>query len=134
MSFPAIYRLGVCIFSLVASLALIAGTGDKTEPDPRDNELMALARDPAKVRAGKRLYASTCLTCHGDEKNGIDAPSNLFDTKWYHGGLPSLIERNIANGILEKGMPAWKEALAPEDVAALTAYLLHVQLPKASSP
>ena len=127
-------RLAVCVFGLAASLSFGTGTQEQPQPGPRDDELLALAKDPAQVRIGKRLYAGTCLACHGDENNGIDAPSNLFDTKWYHGGLPSLIERNIAEGILEKGMPAWKEALAPEDVAALTAYLLNRQPPKTSAP
>jgi mono/diheme cytochrome c family protein len=129
IALPTYRRHAIVLALLCLSATFAAGTDaqEKALPGPRDDELTALAKDPAKVRTGKRLYAGTCLQCHGDEKNGVDAPSNLFDTKWYHGELPSRIERNIAEGILEKGMPAWKEALPPEDVAALTAYLLNRQ-------
>ncbi|HRE81385.1 MAG TPA: cytochrome c [Opitutaceae bacterium] len=117
-------------FVAAATLALFVSSlcaTDQPAPTARDEELLAWSKDSAKVRLGKRLYAATCLQCHGDEKNGVDAPSNLFDTKWYHGSTPSKIEQNIAAGLLEKGMPAWRDALAGNDIAALTAYLLNRQ-------
>jgi cytochrome c oxidase cbb3-type subunit 3 len=96
-------------------------------PDPmsaRDTELVAKSKDPAVVKEGKATYTSLCLTCHGAEQAKGDAPSNLFDSKWYHGGRPSEIERTILKGVVDKGMPGWGEVLPAEDTTAVTAYLL----------
>ncbi len=90
----------------------------------RDEALRKAATDASVVALGKENYASFCQACHGEEGNKADSPSNLFDTKWYHGGTPAEIEHTILTGVLEKGMPGWGEILAPEDTTALTAYLL----------
>jgi cytochrome c oxidase cbb3-type subunit III len=121
---------------LPAFLALIVFTAcaraDKPADDAaakRDAELLAAAKDSAIVKSGKATYNSTCMACHGDEKVKGDAPTNLFDTKWYHGGRPNEIEHTIQKGVIDKGMIAWGEALPPEDVTAVTAYILSRQKP-----
>jgi cytochrome c oxidase cbb3-type subunit 3 len=90
----------------------------------RDAELLAKAKDPVIVKDGKATYTSLCLACHGAEQAKSDAPSNLFDSKWYHGGRPSEIERTILKGVIDKGMPGWGEVLPENDTTAVTAYLL----------
>lgn len=100
-----------------------------TEPaGSRDAELLAAAKDTALVKQGREAYSSFCKSCHGEEKGQTsDAPSNLFDAKWYHGGKPSEVEHTVLTGIMEKGMPGWGEVLPAEDTTALTAYLLSFQ-------
>lgn len=105
-------------------------------PAERDGELLKASADPALVRQGRDLYSALCQACHGEEKSKASlpsAPSNLFDAKWYHGAQPNQIERTILNGLLEKGMPPWKEALPAEDTTALAAYLLSFQKPDAAT-
>ena len=113
-----------------------AGPAKKGSGD-RDAELRAAGADPALVRKGRETYVALCQACHGEEKakNTLsDAPSNLFDSKWYHGGQPAQIEKNILNGLLEKGMPPWKDALPAEDTTAVTAFLLSFQKGPSTAP
>lgn len=112
-----------------AGLLFAHGDEGKEAAAKRDAELLAAAKDPAQLKAGKAAYTSFCQACHADEKAKGDSPSNLFDAKWYHGGRPSEIERTVLQGILEKGMPGWGAVLPPEDTTAVTAYLLSFQKP-----
>ena len=94
----------------------------------RDAELVAASKDAALVKQGRESYASFCKSCHGEEKGqSSNAPSNLFDPKWYHGEKPSEIEHTMLKGVAEKGMPGWGEVLPTEDTTALIAYLLSFQ-------
>ena len=95
----------------------------------RDAELFAASKDAAIVKSGKETYTALCLACHGAANVKNDAPSNLFDDKWVHGGRPSEIERTLMKGVIEKGMVAWGEVLPPEDTTALVAYILSQQKP-----
>ncbi len=83
--------------------------------------------DPASVAKGKQNYEMFCLACHGAEDTTIDSPSNLFDSKWYHGSGRSGIENTIKSGISEKGMPGWEAMIPSEDISALVDYLISFQ-------
>lgn len=113
----------------LTSVGLLRATGD----DPvataakRDEELLAASKKASIVKSGKETYVGLCQTCHADPKAKGDSPSNLFDSKWFHGSRPHEIERTILQGVLEKNMPGWGAVLPPEDTTAVTAYLLSVQ-------
>ncbi len=129
---PSALRRLLLIAAGTAALAAWVPLGatakpEATPPQGRDAELLASARKPELVSVGKEIYAGLCKACHGEENVQGESPSNLFDTKWFHGGKPTDIERIIALGLLEKGMPAWGEVLPAEDVTAVVAYLLSVQ-------
>ena len=129
---PLFTSFAACAIALLAIafsvLAISArGATGSSSSDNRDAELLAARDNTAIVKQGKKTYRDLCQSCHGDEKVTGDAVSNLFDAKWYHGGRPAEVERNTLDGFLDKGMPAWKEVLPPEDVAAVTAYLLTFQ-------
>jgi len=84
--------------------------------------LLAVARDPAKLAAGRETFASTCSPCHAADGGGGIGP-NLTDAYWLHGGRPMDILHTINDGVLEKGMPAWGQSLNPEQVIAVAAYV-----------
>jgi cytochrome c oxidase cbb3-type subunit 3 len=108
----------------------VAWGGEEAESkvsEARDAELLAAAKKASVIKAGKATYLGLCQSCHADPKAKGDSPSNLFDTKWYHGSRPSEIERTIQQGVLDKGMPPWGPVLPPEDVADVTAYILSMQ-------
>lgn len=112
------------------SLAALVAEDVPAKPAPspeRDAALFAAAKDAATVKAGKETYTALCLACHGAEQAKGDSPSNLFDTKWYHGSRPSEIERTVLTGFLEKNMPPWGEVLPPEDTTAVVAFILSQQ-------
>lgn len=74
------------------------------------------------VAEGKAAYATNCTPCHGAAGEGIVGP-NLTDKFWIHGGKPDQIEKVIAEGVLEKGMPAWKPVVGETKVKQIAAYV-----------
>jgi mono/diheme cytochrome c family protein len=67
---------------------------------------------------GALLYKENCEGCHGARGAGGTAPA-----------LSSNIDKSIIeNGNMEKGMPAYKDKLTPEEITAIIDYLARAQL------
>ncbi len=76
------------------------------------------------VAAGKKIYNTNCLACHGATGKGnkfLGAP-NLTDKAWLYGGTLRTIRKSIAYGRKGK-MPAHKTLLSPAKIHLLTAYV-----------
>jgi cytochrome c oxidase cbb3-type subunit 3 len=86
-----------------------------------DDQMMALVNSPAP-EAGKQVFMSTCVSCHGAGAEGKIGP-NLTDNFWIHGGKPSDIWNTVTNGYPLKGMPSWK-SLGSTKVKQVAAYVL----------
>lgn len=80
-------------------------------------------KDPATIAEGKKVYDTNCVPCHGPLGEGVVGP-NLTDNHWIHGGSPENIQSVIANGVVEKGMLAWKPMLGDAKVLQVTAYVV----------
>jgi len=87
-----------------------------------DEQVAAFARDPAKVAAGKVVFATYCAPCHRPDGGGLVGP-NLTDDHWIHGGRPSEIMKTVTEGVLAKGMPNWGKMLKPDQVEGAVAYV-----------
>ncbi len=85
--------------------------------------LESLAQNPDVLAEGKVLYASNCAVCHHENGSGGIGP-NLTDAYWLHGGDPASIYHVIAEGVSDKGMPAWGATLGPKASQRVTAYVL----------
>ncbi len=85
--------------------------------------LMAASHDPAVLAAGKQVFATTCSPCHLADGGGVVGP-NLTDDYWIHGNQPVQILNTVSEGVLDKGMPAWKQTLKPEQIKTVVAYVL----------
>lgn len=96
------------------------------EPALSDDALLALASKEEVREEGEELYAKQCASCHRADGGGLIGP-NLTDDAWIHGGAPTEIHATIVNGVLAKGMPPWGRLLKPEEVDALTAYVLSLK-------
>ncbi len=70
---------------------------------------------------GRALYVQYCATCHGQNLEGVTAPS-LVDGVWIYGGRGN-IARNIRFGIVQQGMPAFGEALTRNQINAISAFI-----------
>ena len=87
--------------------------------------IAALPVDPkADLAAGKKVFAASCASCHGDDGKGkrdVGAP-NLTDQIWLYGAGKSVIIDGLWNG---RGgvMPAWAERLDETTIKALTVYV-----------
>lgn len=100
---------------------------------PTDAELIAFAQDPAKRSQGKAVFETNCTPCHRSDGGGVIGP-NLTDDYWIHGGRPTQILHTITVGVLDKGMPAWGTVLKPDDVPAVTAYVMSLHGTHPPSP
>ena len=83
-----------------------------------------VARDPAAVATGQRIFANTCAMCHGSDAHGARGFPNLADRHWQWGGTPDAILASILDG-RQAAMPPFAAALGGE--ANITATAVYVQ-------
>ena len=80
---------------------------------------------PNSVRAGRAVYETNCVACHGAEGRGnqeLGVP-NLTDLAWVNGSDWESVYTVINHG--RKGeMPAWEGRLSPAERKLLAAYVL----------
>lgn len=98
-----------------------------------DASLAAMASDPAALSAGRTVFTTYCVPCHGADGGGTIGP-NLTDDYWIHGGRPFELHRTVETGVLDKGMPAWGQVLKPEQVTAVTAYVISLHGTSPANP
>jgi cytochrome c oxidase cbb3-type subunit 3 len=84
-----------------------AGGGDKIE---------------AYVAAGKKLYGTLCVSCHGENAKGGVGP-DLTASKYKYGKLRLDISKTISEG-RPGGMPSFSGQVDKEQVESLVEYLL----------
>lgn len=88
--------------------------------------LGAKVGNAAVLAAGKEVFATMCAACHAADGGGSIGP-NLTDDYWLHGSTIADVQRTIADGVLEKGMPAWARVLRPEQFEAVTIYVMSLR-------
>ncbi len=91
-----------------------------------ENTVVALA-DAASLGAGKRIFTEFCKACHGELGEGNAVGPNLTDPYWIHGGSINDLFRTIKYGVVEKGMQSWKNDLNPQDIQAVSSYIMSLQ-------
>lgn len=92
------------------------------------------AAEVAAVNSGKELYAIHCMTCHKDSGKGgkvtVDGknldPDDLT-TERMKSKSDEKMYSYIADGIVDEGMPAFKEELKPDEIRAVVAHLRTLQ-------
>ena len=84
--------------------------------------------DEAKLIVnGQKIYKNYCASCHNVNGGGSVGP-NLTDKYWIHGkGDKESMAKVIEDGVLEKGMPAWKQILKPNDVSSVVAFVMSLK-------
>jgi cytochrome c oxidase cbb3-type subunit 3 len=92
-------------------------------PAETAEQLAVIVADVKQVSAGRALFAVNCVSCHRPDGGGLIGP-NLTDDAWIHGGSPLEIHTTIWTGVLAKGMPPWGKMLKPDQVNALTAFVV----------
>ena len=75
------------------------------------------------IRTSENLYQQLCASCHGKNLEGTEVAKSLSDDKWEYGANRKDIIKNIREGIVEKGMPAWEGALNPKEISEMAAYI-----------
>lgn len=96
------------------------------QAEPESEDLTTLVSDTARIEVGKGVFATKCAACHGASGEGMIGP-NLTDNHAIHGGTLADIQKVIENGVLEKGMLAWKGQLSNDELVGVIAYVWAIQ-------
>jgi cytochrome c oxidase cbb3-type subunit III len=84
----------------------------------------ALAKIPAAMGIGERLFINNCAACHGSDARGSKGFPNLTDSDWLYGGTLETIKETITKG-RQGAMPPMAAAVGnSEDVRNLANYVL----------
>jgi len=88
-----------------------------------EDQLAATFKDAKNIEAGGQIFSSKCAVCHVQDLQGVIGP-NLVDDFWIHTkGTKSGIVQVITEGVTEKGMPAWKDLLKPDDILHVASFI-----------
>src|SRR5690606_19881512 len=68
------------------------------------------------------IYQENCSGCHGERLMGGTGGS-LVDGNWRYGGSDEDLQRVIASGITDAGMPGFSPALSADTIRALVIFL-----------
>ncbi len=91
---------------------------------PVDEDILAeRARDPASLDQGRAVFGKNCVSCHLDDGRGQIGP-NLTDLYQIHGSERMDVYRTIYDGVPEKGMLTWNGVLPPDELVAVSAYVV----------
>lgn len=82
-----------------------------------------LAKDPAAMQIGARLFGNNCAACHGTDAHGARGYPNLSDADWLYGGSTDKIEETILKG-RDAMMPNWGPTLGEQGVKEVANYVL----------
>jgi cytochrome c oxidase cbb3-type subunit 3 len=93
-----------------------------TWPTPDASALANVPLTPELIAAGKAVFESNCIGCHGTDLHGGVGP-NLTDLDWIHGGTLENITKTITEGVPAKGMITWGPILGPEKISQVSAYI-----------
>lgn len=86
-------------------------------------ETITALNTPEALGAGKGIYTTNCVACHGVGGEGGVGP-NLTDDFWIHGGGIKNIFKLITDGAPSKGMISWKSQLSPKQIQQVSSYIL----------
>ena len=75
--------------------------------------------EPAQIEAGRDQFHRTCAQCHG--RNMVNAGTTVYDLRKFPTDQPDRFQHSVANG--KGNMPSFKDALTPEQIAVLWAYV-----------
>jgi cytochrome c oxidase cbb3-type subunit 3 len=98
-----------------------------------DETTVALLTGSDDLKAGSALFASNCVSCHGEHAEGKIGP-NLTDQYWKHGGDIKNLFKTVKIGVAGTGMKSWKTDLSALQMAQVTSYILSLQGTNPANP
>ena len=105
-----------------AAVAVATEAGAPGEAAPAAVAADEPSTDEAVLAAGKEIFMKNCMVCHAADGGGLIGP-NMTDDYFIHGPLFSDSIRTINEGVLAKGMIAWKGVLKPDEIQAVASYV-----------
>ncbi|MCF8368784.1 MAG: c-type cytochrome [Bacteroidales bacterium] len=78
--------------------------------------------DSESIKRGKETYDKICQVCHLMDGGGLVGP-NFTDNYWIHGNSINDWFSVVTNGVIEKGMIAYKDQLSPTQRLEVLSYI-----------
>ena len=97
-----------------------------------DENTVTVLTDAKALEEGKEIYMKNCASCHAPDGGGGIGP-NLTDDNWIHGCDIKSLYKVIHDGVLSKGMPAWKN-LGSQNIQKVASYILSLHGTKPANP
>jgi mono/diheme cytochrome c family protein len=118
------------------SFALAAPLMQATKP------VNPVEADATSLAAGKKLFASTCASCHGETGQGDGKagatlnpkPANLADATWEHGSSDGEIFAVIRDGVKDTGMKAFASRMTARQMWDVVNYVRSIGSQTPSAP
>lgn len=101
-------RLQTLAFALVAGASFAMPAGAQQLPF-----------QPDEIDKGREQYHRTCAQCHG--RNMVNSGTTVYDLRRFPVDDPERFQTSVTHG--KGNMPSFKEALTPEQIARLWAYV-----------
>ena len=86
-------------------------------------EVAELAKNPAALAIGQKLFLNNCAQCHASDGGGSRGFPSLTDRDWLWGGEPKDIKASISDG-RNGAMPPWGPALGEQGVKDVAHYVM----------
>lgn len=103
-----------------------------TGADINENNVTGLT-DITSLSAGKEIFKTNCVPCHGPDGGGVVGP-NFTDDYWIHGGGIKNIFNTIKYGVPAKGMISWQTQLNPQQMQEVASYVMTLHGTKPANP
>lgn len=104
-----------------------ATEGSTEDAAPKvDVEEIALLKDAASLKSGKKVFDAMCVACHGTTggSNPGGVGPNLTDEYWINGGGVSNVYHTIKYGVPAKGMIPWESQLSAKQMQEAASYII----------
>ena len=106
----------------LAAWQKLRAAAPKAEVAVDEDTLASMAQETATLEQGRAVFAKNCVSCHTEDGHGQIGP-NLTDLYQIHGSKRMDIYQTIYDGVPDKGMLTWNGVLAPDELAAVAAYV-----------
>ena len=104
------------LFFLVIGLVAACTTTPNADYETKIEDAVTLIQ-------GKAIFKKNCMSCHGENLDGLTGP-NLIDERWKYGdGSVAAIMDSVTEGVEKNGMPAWKEKLSKEEIESVNVFV-----------
>jgi len=97
----------------------------KGGPAMDEDKLAALFTEEALV-SGASIYQAKCAMCHAPSGEGLIGP-NMTDNHFIYGASRLAMYNVIAEGALDKGMPAWKDQISADEMVGVAYYVYNMK-------
>lgn len=102
---------------------------EAAENMPEPEELViptAFLEEPADIEAGKEIWIAQCAVCHLEDGGGLVGP-NMTDNYWVYEPTMESMYNTIAEGVIEKGMTPFKDALNTQQIHQVASFIHSLQ-------